>query len=192
MIFNYFKTAIRNIRRNRVHSIVNIAGLAVGMACTIIILLWVHYEFSFDRYHESAERIYRLVTEFHFGTLQGKYAVSNNAPGPTLARDYPEVEKAVRFHLVWGISTVSYKDRKFVQRGIFYADNTVFDVFTLPLLRGNSDSALTAAYSVVITKDMAAKYFNEENPLGKVIKISNAVHQNLSNESNFTVTGEFV
>jgi len=177
------------IRRHRVHSIINIAGLAVGMACTIIILLWVRYEFSFDRYHENAERIYRLVTDFHFGTFQGKYAVSNNAPGPTLERDYPEVEKAVRFHSVWGISTVSYKERKFVQRGMFYADNTVFDVFTLPLLSGNPDSALTMAYSVVITKDMAAKYFGKEDPLGKVIKISNAVHQNLNNESNFTVTG---
>ena len=110
MIVNYFKTAIRNIRRYRVHSILNITGLAVGIACTIIILLWVRYELSFDRYHEHADRIYRLVTEFHFGTFQGKYAVSNNAPGPTLERDYPEVEKAVRFHSVWGIFTVSYKD----------------------------------------------------------------------------------
>jgi len=189
MIFNYFKTAIRNLRRHRVHSIINIAGLAVGMACTIIILLWVRYELSFDRHHENAERIYRLITEFHFGTLQGKYAVSNNAPGPTLARDYPEVEKAVRFHSVWGISTVSYKERKFVQHNMFYADNTVFDVFTLPLLRGNPESALTAVYSVVITRDMADKYFGAEDPLGKVIKISNAVHENLNNESSFTVTG---
>ena len=84
MIVNYFKTAIRNIRRYRVHSILNITGLAVGIACTILILLWVRYELSFERYHEHADRIYRLATEFHFGTLQGKYAVSNNAPGPTL------------------------------------------------------------------------------------------------------------
>ena len=189
MIFNYFKAAIRNLRRYRVHSIINIAGLAVGMACTITILLWVRYEFSFDRFHYNAPRIYRLITDFHFGTFQGKYAVSNNAPGPTLERDYPEVEKAVRLHPVWGISTIGYKERKFVQRGIFYADNTVFDVFTLNLLRGNPASALTTAYSMVITKDMAAKYFGDDEPLGKVIQLSNAVHQNLNNESNFTVTG---
>jgi len=189
MIVNYFKTAIRNIGRHRVHSILNITGLAVGIACAIIILLWVRYELSFDRYHEHADRIYRLATDFHFGTFQGKYAVSNNAPGPTLERDYPEVEKAVRFHAVWGISTVSYKDRKFVQQGIFYADNTVFDVFTLELLRGNPGTALTTAYSVVITAEMAAKYFGAEDPLGKVIKISNAIHKNLNNEANFTVTG---
>jgi putative ABC transport system permease protein len=189
MILNYFKTAVRNIWRHRVHSILNITGLAVGMACTIIILLWVRYEFSFDRYHENAERIYRLATDFHFGSLQGKFAVSNHPAGPTLQRDYPEVEKAVRFHQVWGSSIVRYKDRKFVQQGMFYADNTVFDVFTLPLLRGDPGSALTAAYSVVITKGMAAKYFGEEDPLGKVIKISNAVHKNLHNEPDFTVTG---
>jgi putative ABC transport system permease protein len=189
MILNYLKTAVRNIWRHRVHSVLNITGLAVGMACTIIILLWVRYEFSFDRYHENAERIYRLATDFHFGSFQGKYAVSNNAPGPVLERDYPEVQKAVRFHQVWGSSIVRYKGKKFVQHSMFYADNTVFDVFTLPLLDGNPGSALTAAYSVVITKDMAAKYFGEEDPLGKVIKISNATHKNLNNEPNFTVTG---
>ncbi len=191
MISSYFKTALRNVSRHRVHSLLNITGLAVGMACTIVILLWVRYELSFDRHHENAERIYRLTTEFHFGTFQGKYAVSNNAPGPVLERNYSEVEKAVRFHPVWGISTVSYRNRKFVQRDIFYADNTVFDVFTLPLLRGNPDSALTAAYSVVITSDMAVKYFGDEDPLGKVIKISNAVHKNLNNAPDFTVTGVF-
>jgi putative ABC transport system permease protein len=189
MILNYFKTAVRNIWRHRVHSILNITGLAVGMACTITILLWVRYEFSFDRYHKNAERIYRLATDFHFGTFQGKYAVSNNPAGPTLQRDYPEVEKAVRFHQVWGSTIVRYKDRKFVQQGMFYADNTVFDVFTLPLLDGDPDSALTAAYSVVITRGVAVKYFGEENPLGKVITISNATHKNLNNEPNFTVTG---
>ena len=189
MILNYFKTAVRNICRHRVHSILSITGLAVGMACTIVILFWVRFELSFDRYHKNAERIYRLATEFHFGTLQGKYAVSNHPAGPTLERDYPEVVKAVRFHPVWGSSNVRYKDRQFIQKGMFYADNTVFDVFTLPLLRGDPGSALTAAYSVVITKDMAAKYFGEEDPLGKIIKISNAVHKNLHNEPNFTVTG---
>jgi putative ABC transport system permease protein len=189
MFSHYFKTAVRNIWRHRVHSILNITGLAVGMACTITILLWVRYEFSFDRYHKNAEHIYRLATDFHFGTFQGKYAVSNNPAGPTLQRDYPEVEKAVRFHQVWGTSIVRYKVRKFVQHNMFYADNTVFEVFTLPLLRGNPGSALTAAYSVVITKGMATKYFGTEDPLGKVIKISNATHKNLNNEPNFTVTG---
>ena len=189
MISSYFKTTLRSIRRHRVHSILNITGLAMGMACTIIIALWVRYEFSFDRYHENADRIYRLATDFHFGTLQGKYAVSNNAPGPVLERDYPEVEKSTRFHSIRGTTVVRYKDKKFVQQGIFYADNNVFEVFTFRLLRGNPGSALTAAYTVVITEDMAAKYFGEEDPLGKVIKISNGTHKNLHNTPNFTVTG---
>jgi len=189
MLSNYFKTAFRNIWRHRVHSILKITGLAVGMSCTIIILLWVRFEFSFDRYHENADRIYRLVTEFHFGSLQGEYAVSNHAAGPTIQKDYPEVEKAVRFHPVWGSSLVRYNDRQFVERSLFYADNTAFNVFTLPLLRGDPESALAAAYSVVITKGVAAKYFGDEDPLGKVIKIGNVMHSNLHNEPNFTVTG---
>ena len=189
MFSNYFKTAVRNICRHRVHSILNITGLAVGMACTIVILLWVRYELSFDRYHENAERICRLTTDFHFGSFQGRYASSNHPAGPTLQRDYSEVDKAVRFHQVWGNSTVRYRDKQFVQRGIFYADNTVFDVFTLPLLRGDPRSALTTAYTAVITTEMAAKYFGEEDPLGKVIKLSNAVHDNLHNDQDFRVTG---
>ena len=163
--------------------------MALGMACTIVILLWVRYEFSFDRYHEKAERIYRLATDFHFGSFQGRYAVSNHPAGPTLQGDYPEVEKAVRFHPVWGNSLVRYKTRKFIQHGMFYADPTVFDVFTLPLLRGDPGSALTAAYSVVITRNVATKYFGDEDPLGEILKISNAVHKNLHNDPNFTVTG---
>ena len=189
MILNYFKTAVRNICRHRVHSILNITGLAVGMACTMVILFWVRYELSFDRHQKNAERICRLTTDFHFGSFQGRYAVSNHPAGPTLQRDYPEVEKAVRFHQVWGNSTVRYRDRQFVQRGIFYADNTVFEVFTLPLLRGDPRSALTTAYTAVITTAMASKYFGEEDPLGKVIKLSNAVHDNLHNDQDFRVTG---
>lgn len=191
MISNYFKTTLRIIWRHRVHSIINIVGLAVGMACTILILLWVRFEFSFDRYHENAGRIYRLATDFHFGAFQGKFATSNHPAGPTLQRDYPEVEKAVRFHGVYGGSLVRYKDRQFIEHHLYYADPTVFDVFTLPLLRGDSASALTTAYAVVLSEDTAAKYFNGEDPLGKTIKIGNALHSNLHNEPSFTVTGVF-
>ena len=191
MILSYFKTAVRNIRRHRVHSILNITGLAVGMACTIMILLWVQYELSFDRYHENAGRIYRVATDFHYGSLQGKYAVSNHPVGPTIQRDFPEVEKAVRFHAVWGRPIVQYGDMQLVQEAMYYADNTVFDVFTLPLLRGDSGSALTTAYSIVITEEMAAKYFGNKDPLGKVIKIRSAIHSDLYNEPDFTVTGVF-
>jgi putative ABC transport system permease protein len=191
MISSYFKTTLRNIRRNRVHSILNITGLAVGMACTIIILLWVRYELSFDRHHENAERIYRVATDFHYGSLQGKYAVSNHPIGPTIQRDFPEVEKAVRFHQVWGRPIVQYGDKQAVQESMYYADNTVFDVFTLPLLSGNVGSALTSAYSIVIAEEMAAKYFGNEDPLGKVIKIKSAIHTDLYNKPDFTVTGVF-
>jgi putative ABC transport system permease protein len=189
MISSYFKTTVRNIRRHRVHSILNITGLAVGMACTIVILLWVRYELSFDRYHENAERIYRVATDLHYGSLQGKYAVSCPPVGPTIQRDFPEVEKAVRFHLVWGRPVVQYGDKQFVENGVIYADNTVFDVFTLPLLRGNPESALTSAYSIVITEEMAAKYFGDEDPLGKAIKIRSAIHGDLYNAPDFIVTG---
>ena len=191
MYLSYFKTTLRNIQRNRVHSILNITGLAMGMACTIVILFWVRYELSFDRYHKNADYIYRVVTDIHYGSLKGKYAISNHPIGPTIQRDFPEVKKAVRFHQVWGRPIVQYGDKQAVQESMYYADNTVFDVFTLPLLRGNVDSALTSAYSIVITEEMAAKYFGNEDPLGKVMKIRSAIHSDLYNKPDFTVTGVF-
>ena len=191
MFLSYFKTTLRNIRRNRVHSILNITGLAMGMACTFVILLWVRYELSFDRYHKNADYIYRVVTDIHYGSLQGKYAISNHPIGPTIQRDFPEVKKAVRFHQVWGRPIVQYGDKQAVQESMYYADNTVFDIFTLPLLRGNVGSALTSAYSIVITEEMAAKYFGNEDPLGKVMKIRSAIHRDLYNKPDFTVTGVF-
>jgi len=189
MFSNYFKIAIRNILRHKVYSIINIAGLSVGMACTILILMWVQHEFSFDRYHKNADRIYRVATDINFGSMQGEYAVNNHTSGPTMQRDLPEVEKAVRFHPVWGKTLVEYQDKKYVEENLLFADDSVFDIFTFPLIKGNSKTALEKAFCVVISQDMARKYFGEENPVGKVIKMTNAFHPNLGRASNFTVTG---
>jgi putative ABC transport system permease protein len=189
MIFNYIKIAVRNIRRHTVYSIINIVGLALGMACTILILLWLQHELSYDRYHKNADRIYRVATNINFGTMQGEYAVSNHTAGPTIQRNFPEVEKAVRFHPVWGRTLVEYQNKKYIEENLLFADKSVFDIFTFPLINGDPKTALKKAFSVVISEDMARKYFGEENPAGKVIKITNAFHPNLGRTSDFTVTG---
>jgi putative ABC transport system permease protein len=124
MIANYLKIAIRNILCHKVYSIINIVGLSVGMACTILILLWVNYELSFDRFHKNADRIYRLATNFDVGSLREKWATSNFPAGPTLQQDYPEVTKAVRLHGQRDRVSVEYQRKKFFEKFLI-ADNTI-------------------------------------------------------------------
>jgi putative ABC transport system permease protein len=175
MFSNYFKIAIRNILRHKVYSIINIAGLSVGMVCTILILLWVQYELSFDRYHENADRIFRVASYIEIGEMRGRYAVSSLPIGSTLQRDYPEVLRAVRFYPHSRKLLVQYKDKKFLEDGILYAEDTVFDVFTFPLISGDPKTALETADSLIITQAMAQKYFGSENPIGKILKIEDKV-----------------
>jgi len=181
MFSNYIKTAFRNLRRHKVYSIINIAGLSIGMACAILILRWVQYELSFDRYHEKADRIYRLATDMDLGKMRGRYAVSNYIAGKTLARNYPEVEKSARFQKVPFKVLFQYKNKQFYEDDIFLADDTVFDIFTFPLIKGNPKNALKRAFSIVITENMAKKYFGDKNPMGSVIRADNDV--------DITVTG---
>ncbi len=172
MFSNYLKIAFRNIRRHKIYSIINILGLAVGMTCTIFILIWVQYEFSFDRYHEYTDRIYRVVSNWDAGKWQGLYATSNHAMGPTMQEDYPQVVKAGRFRPIWSGAVTQYNNKKFREEGLFYADNSLFDIFTFPMINGDSRSALTTAHSVVITENIARKYFGSENPVGKILKMT--------------------
>ena len=181
MFSNYFKTALRNIRRHKVFAIINIIGLSIGMACTILILRWVQYELSFDRYHENADRIYRLATDIDLGKMRGRYAVSNYIAGKTLARDYPEVERSVRFQKVPFKLLLQYKDIQLYEDNTCLADNAVFDIFTFPLIKGDPQSALNSAFSIVITEDLAQKYFGDKDPIGSVIKADN--------KFEYTVTG---
>jgi putative ABC transport system permease protein len=181
MITNYFKIAIRNIRRHKVYSIINIAGLFVGMTCTILIVLWVQYELSYDRYHQNAEQIYRLGLNLRTSKIKESIASNGVPAGPTFEKRFPEVLKACRFQKGEGVAVVQYKEKKFFEENIFFADNSVFEIFTFPMIRGNPKTALTVIDSAVMTEDIAKKYFGNEDPIGKVIK--------LNNEYNVTVTG---
>jgi putative ABC transport system permease protein len=181
MISNYIKIAIRNILRHKVYAFINIAGLSVGMACTILILLWVQYELSFDRYHENADRIYRLGLNLRTSKIKESIASNGVPAGPTFEKRFSEVLKACRFQKGEGVAVVQYKEKKFFEENIFFADNSVFEIFTFPMVNGNPKTALTVKDAAVITEDMAKKYFGYEDPIGKMIK--------LNNEYNATVTG---
>jgi putative ABC transport system permease protein len=181
MFKNYLTVAVRNLLRHKVYSLINIAGLSVGMACTILILLWVQYELSYDRFHENADRIYRLTENWNLGATRGKWAVTNWPAGPTFQREYPEVIRAVRFRPLYNKVLCSYKTEKFFIDGILLADDTVFDIFSFPLISGDPGTALSTAFSIVITEEIAKKLFGTEDPIGKIIKVGD--------EEGVTVTG---
>jgi putative ABC transport system permease protein len=195
MFSNYLKIAVRNILRHKVYSIINIAGLSIGMACTILILMWVRYEFSFDRFHENRDRIYRLEMKWEWdgGKNRERFPFAQHAAGPALVREYPEVVNSVRFRHSWQRPFVQYKDKIYHESSIIFAENSVFDIFTFPMIKGDPHTALARPFSIVITENMADKYFGDENPIGKVLNITfntmTGVFDKFKGNFNFNVTG---
>ena len=172
MLKNYCKIAWRNLLRHKGYSFINIAGLAVGITCCLLILLFVQDELSYDRYHEKAKRIYRLTVENQMEGQTFVNALSSAPMVPALLRDYAEIESAVRFFPVDASVMVSYEGRSFYEERFFYADAAVFEVFTMPFIQGDPRTALAAPNTVVLTAEMAHKYFGEEDALGKTLKLN--------------------
>src|SRR5690606_21614677 len=149
------------------YSVINAFGLADGMACCLLILLYVQDELAYDRFHERAGRIYRVTSDLHVGAQEASLASSMNPLGPVLERTFPEVERAVRVGQFKDQTLVRRGDRVFYEDDFYFADPQVFDVFTFPLVSGDPATALAAPGSVVIDEDMARKYFGAEDPLGQ-------------------------
>lgn len=172
MFKNYFKSALRNILKNKGYSFINITGLAVGMACCLLIFVFVLDELSYDRFNKNADRIYRISLSFSFGGRDSVVPTVSAPMGHTLVREYPEVESAVRFrHL--GSLIIGYEEKIFRESKVVFSDAEFFKIFTIPLLAGDPATALKDPYSVVFSKKAAEKYFADQDPLGKIIKLSN-------------------
>src|SRR4051812_39185291 len=141
MFRNYFKIAVRNLARNKSFSAINILGLSIGISVCFIIMLFVQDELSYDRFNEKADRIVRIV--FQANINGGKINESNVMPpvAATMKKDYPEVEDATRLH-IYGTPKVSYKDKVFKDGSFAYVDGNFFNVFTLPLVKGDAKTAL--------------------------------------------------
>ena len=180
MFRNYLKIAIRNIKKYKAYSAINILGLAIGMACCIILVLYINSELSIDNYHKNRDRIYRLGVHVKIGGIEQTGSASNALCAKVLKDEYPEVINAARFRGMQAAS-VQYNEKRFHEDEIMYADNAVFDIFTWPLIKGAPQTALTVPYSVVISEELAEKYFGDEEPLGKILLFNN--------EEQFTVTG---
>jgi len=172
LIKNYFIIAIRNLWRNPFYSSINIFGLAAGIACFLLIMMYIQDERSYDKFNTKSERIFRLI-EIIESSKQGEQSSSCPFPtGPTLKRDYPQfVDKVVRFfNEQTPQHTLSVGGRKMNESGLFFVDSTIFQVFDYELLMGDKNKALTQPYSIVLTEKLAKKYFGNQNPMGKSIK----------------------
>ena len=168
MLRNYIKIAWRNIVRQKAYSILNISGLSIGMACSILILLWVQNELSYDRFHAHADRIFRLTV--NAGDF--KAAVSPAGMGRGLQVQMPQIEAAVRITKpVTGLLKAG--ENLFEEKRIFFADSNFLDVFSFPLLEGNARTALSDPGSMLVTEAMAKKYFGSQDAVGKVIRMNN-------------------
>jgi putative ABC transport system permease protein len=174
MIKSYLLTAYRNIVKNRFYSILNVFGPAIGIACAILILLYVKDELTFDKHSDKYYRTYRLESDFN---ISGKATVAGLVPmpmAPTLKDEYPEVEEFVRF-AGFGIQDIlfEYRDLKFFEDNIYFTDSTVFKVFNYEFILGSPENALNEPNTIVITESFASKYFGKENPVGEELKTSN-------------------
>jgi putative ABC transport system permease protein len=182
MLTNYFKIAWRNLLKNKGFSAINIFGLAIGIACCLLITLYVVDEMSFDRFHEKADRIYRLNTEVKYGGAEQSLAQTPDILTTTLKKDYPQVENFVRFYdagafLVKKEGTIN----NIRESNVLYADSTLFAVFSFPLLQGNPQFALTEPNTMVLSESAAKRHFENQNPIGQSLM--------LDNKQAFKITG---
>ena len=179
MLKNYFKTAIRNLRTHKSYSLINILGLALGLTVCIFILLWVQDELGYDRFHNNADKIYRVVFADESYDNIRHYSVTPPALADALEKDYPEVLHSITYHSQEGM-LIRYGDKKFRER-VGFADVSVFDIFTLPFVAGDPKTAFMNPQSIVITEKMAEKYFGEKDPMNKNITLDNKI--------DFIITG---
>jgi putative ABC transport system permease protein len=175
MWLNYFKIAFRNVLKHKVTASINIIGLSIGLASFILILMYVKDELSYDRYHQDADRIYRLISKHDFEGV-GEDAASAPFPvGPTILSEYPGmIEQTVRvFNFQAPRSLVQLGEKSFNERRLFFADSNFFQLFDFNFIYGDPKTALNESFAVVITKATAEKYFGNENPMGKILRYEN-------------------
>ncbi|MFC1725379.1 ABC transporter permease [candidate division KSB1 bacterium] len=180
MFKNYLKTAFRNAVKQKAYTFINIAGLSIGIAACILILVYIQFEMSYDNYHEKADRIYILKIDGNFSGNDFISLASAAPAAPAIKKDFPEVAETVRFGFMPKVP-VKYNNKYFYEESIMYADVSVFDIFSFNMIKGDPETALKSPYSVVITEEMAKKYFGEEDPMGKSL--------NFNTKDDFLVTG---
>lgn len=173
LAWNYVKTAWRKIKRQKGYSFINVAGLAIGLSVCMMIVLWVVDEWSFDRFHANARRIFRVYRDESATRPNSGSALTSPPIAESLKKDFPEIIQATRFG-TWERRLVSYRDKNFNETKYMHADPDFFAMFSFPLVKGDPRTAFAKPNSVVITEEMAAKYFGQEDPIGKVLTVNHS------------------
>jgi len=178
MFKNYFKIAFRNIRKYKGYSFINIASLAIGIACCMLIIFYVGFELSYDNYHKDADRIYRIGLDRNLPWEKNTCATVGYPLAAHLKKNLPQVEYAGRIQRRNVL--VKKEDKVFYENNFFYVDKGIFNIFTIPFIRGNAEQALINPETIIISQSMANKYFGEEDPLGRMLTV---------NSNDFQITG---
>jgi putative ABC transport system permease protein len=195
MFKNYLKIAFRNMARHKTFFIINILGLAVGMACTVLILMWVLDELSYDSFHKNGDNIYRINNELKLGSTESDMPLSPDMMGPCLKQDFPQIKEFTRIYSFDQIKLIKRGSAFIKEVGVYYADSTFFKVFSFPAIAGNLETALNEPNSIVITESTAKKYFGSSDALGKIITMDDnknaaykvtAVIMDIPQNSHFT------
>ena len=183
MIRNYLKIALRNLLKHKGFSFINVTGVAVGLACFLLIALYVRDELSYDRYNANADRIYRVTRTFLSSEGTASLKLAQLAPpfGPLLKQDFPEIEQVVR--TLGNDGLLRYGEHSFNERDMYFADPNLFKVLSFDVTSGNTDQALVNPFSIMFSRPMAEKYFGRENPIGKTVR--------LNKQYELTVTGVY-
>ncbi|WP_420387324.1 ABC transporter permease [Roseivirga sp.] len=191
MLQNYLKIALRSIWKDKFFSFLNISGLAIGIACCLLIVTYVGYELSFDKHFKNSDNIYRIVIE---GSFNGRDFTGSQSPSPTggvFKERIPAVEERLRL-LNTGNWIVNYEDKVFNESRVVYADETFFDVFQVNMIYGNPKEALLRKNHVAMSQSVARKYFGDEDPIGKTVKLDNdedwivsGVYEDIPDNSHF-------
>jgi putative ABC transport system permease protein len=182
MITKLFKFSVKYFRRRRAHVLINIFGLSTGIACSLLIALFIAYEVSYDRFNAKSERIYDLVMNFKISDQEFTDAMSSTPVGPAMREELPEVEDFLRIMKYYGVNWITYNHENFYDDNILLADSTFFNFFSVPVLSGDPSTLLNAPGKVVLTASVAKRIFGDQDPVGKILKFG-------KDTATFTVSG---
>ncbi|MEJ2614565.1 MAG: ABC transporter permease [Ignavibacteriaceae bacterium] len=196
MLKNYFRIAIRNMKRDKVFSLINISGLAVGIVCFLTLTLFILDELSYDNYNKNADQIYRVIVKQNINGIENINSKTPGPLGPTLLEQLPETVNFTRIGY-FGQYRLRYKDKVFNEGNIYAVDSSFFNVFTLSFIEGDPKTALVRPNTMVITETAAKKYFGNENPVGKTLSVERSFKADYLNQEkeyvdrneNFLITG---
>ncbi|HUW92319.1 MAG TPA: FtsX-like permease family protein [Bacteroidales bacterium] len=181
MLSNLIKYSLRSFKRQRAYIIINVLGLSIGIACSLLIALFVINEASYDKFNVKKDRIFRLILNGKIGGQEVTAASTSAVIGPTMAREFPEIEDFLRM-TGWGPTVVEYNNQTFTEEHFIEADSSFFNFFSIPVLKGDPGNLLNAPRKLVLSESTARKIFGDENPIDKMLKIG-------SDTTRYTVAG---